>query len=68
MSFIKKYINEVSILIEEIKTDPKLIYNRYCKVDALIGPVNSIDLIDEFLQAYYENPTQDFSKITSKYK
>jgi len=68
MSFIKKYINEVSVIIKNIKTDPELVYNQYCKADALIGSTDSIDLIDEFLQAYYENPTQDFSKITSKYK
>ena len=38
------------------------------KADVFIGPEGGIDLINEFLQAYYEDPTQDFSKITSKYK
>lgn len=68
MSFIKKYINKTAVIIEEIELNPKLAYNRYYKFDALIGPCDSIDLMNEFLQAYYENPTQNFSKITSKYK
>ena len=55
-------------LLERIEKDPESLYTQHYKADVFIGPEGGIDLINEFLQAYYEDPTQDFSKITSKYK
>jgi hypothetical protein len=68
MSFNKKYLTSVDIILQQLEKDIEDVYNKYHTADALIGPTNSVDLINEFLQAYYENPKQDFSKIISKYK
>ena len=68
MSFIKKYLGEISQVIESIEKSPDLYYMNNIKVDAFIGPTNSMKLTDEFIEKYQEDPKQDFSKLTAKYK
>lgn len=68
MSFIKKYLQPVEDIIESIESNPKLFYLNNIKVDTYIGPSKSMQLLDEFITAYQEDDSQDFSKITSKYK
>lgn len=68
MSFIKKYLNNVDEIVEAIIESPADVYRVHTNADALIGPTKSMDLIDEFVKAYQENPEQDFSGIISKYK
>lgn len=68
MSFVKKYLSELSGVIESIETSADLYYMHTSKVDAFIGPGDSIRLTDEFIEKYQENPEQDFSELTAKYK
>lgn len=68
MSFIKKYLADVEFIIEAIEASPEMFYLSNNKVDAFIGPSDSIKLTDEFIQEYQENPGQDFQELTSKYK
>ena len=68
MSFIKKYLSDVESTIEAINDSPEFFYLGHCKVDAFIGPSDSIKLTYEFIQEYQENPEQDFGKLTAKYK
>lgn len=68
MSFVKKYLGELSGVIESIETSADLYYMNTSKVDAFMGPDDSIRLTDEFIEKYQENPEQDFSELTAKYK
>lgn len=68
MSFIKKYLHEVDVIIEAIEDKPELYYMQNIKVDMFIGPSDSIKLTNEFIEKYSEDPGQDFSELTAKYK
>ena len=68
MSFTKKYLNNIESIIEAIEASPEFFYLSNSKVDAFIGPSDSIKLTDEFIQEYQENPGQDFQELISKYK
>lgn len=68
MSVIKKYLPDVIGVIESIEQAPQLYYMNNHKVDVLIGSEEAINLTDEFIEAYMEEPKQDFKKITEKYK
>lgn len=68
MSFVKKYLGELSGVIESIETSADLYYMNTSKVDTFMGPDDSIRLTDEFIEKYQENPGQDFSELTAKYK
>jgi hypothetical protein len=68
MSFIKKYLQNVDQIIEAINVSPKLYYIGNYKVDAFIGSKDSINLTNEFIEKYSEDPEQDFSELTTKYK
>ena len=68
MSFIKKHLDQIEKVIMNIESNPEYVYRSHAKVDAFIGNSNSSELINEFLEAYDEDPSQDFSKITTKYK
>lgn len=68
MSVIKKYMPEVAEVIEKIESFPAGYYLANRKVDIFIGPSESIDLTNEFMEAYDEDSKQDFTKITAKYK
>lgn len=64
MGFNKVYLPEYDVLIKELKTlDSNTFVLRYKKADALIGPSDSIALITEYLEEYYEgsrNFNEDF--------
>lgn len=68
MSFTKKYLRDVEFIVEAIQASPELFYLSNSKVDAFIGPSDSIKLTNEFIQEYQENPGKDFRELTSKYK
>lgn len=68
MSFTKKYLDQIEKVIMNIESNPKFVYMSHSKVDAFMGNSNSEKLINEFLEAYDEDPSQDFSQITAKYK
>jgi len=68
MSFNKKYLTDIKGVIKSIEDSADLYYLSTNKVDAFIGPSDSIKLTDEFIQEYQENPEQDFGKLTAKYK
>ena len=68
MSVIKKYMPEVAEVIEHIESFPQAYYMANRKVDIFIGPSESIDLTNEFIEAYDEDSEQDFTRITAKYK
>ena len=68
MSIIKKYLDQPEKIILEIENRPELVYMAHAKVDAFFGDTNSLNLIDEFITAYEEDPKQDFKGITGKYK
>lgn len=68
MSFIKKYLPEIEAVIESIETTPDLYYMNNAKVDVFFGPSKSAELTNEFIEKYKENPGQDFSELTTKYK
>ena len=68
MSFTKKYLDQIEKVIMNIESNPKFVYMAHSKVDAFMGNSNSEKLINEFLEAYDEDPSQDFSQITAKYK
>ena len=55
-------------VVESIENTPQLYYMNNHKVDILIGAEDAINLTNEFIEAYYEEPNQDFTKITAKYK
>lgn len=65
---IKKYLPSIIDIVESIENTPQLYYMNNHKVDILIGSENAINLTNEFIEAYYEEPNQDFTKITAKYK
>lgn len=65
---IKKYLPSVIDIVESIENTPQLYYMNNHKVDILIGAEDAINLTNEFIEAYYEEPNQDFTKITAKYK
>lgn len=68
MSFTKKYLDQIEKIILDIENRPGLVYLTHAKVDAFFGDTNSLNIIDEFIKAYEEDPEQDFSEITRKYK
>lgn len=68
MSFTKKYLDQIEKLVLLVENNPTQVYMSHVKVDAFFGDTNSLNLINEFLEAYDEDPVQDFSKITAKYK
>lgn len=68
MSFTKKYLDQTEKIILDIENRPELVYLTHSKVDAFFGNTNSLNLIDEFIKAYKEDPKQDFREITGKYK
>lgn len=68
MSFNKKYIHELDIVIKAIEDRPKTYYAQNIKADMFIGPSDSIKLTNEFIEKYSEDPEQDFSELTAKYK
>lgn len=68
MSFTKKYLDQIEKVIIAIENNPRFVYMSHAKVDVFMGDTNSEKLINEFLEAYDEDPSQDFSKITTKYK
>lgn len=68
MSFVKKYLGEVTGIIESIETSADLYYMNTNKVDAFFGPTDSINLTNEFIEKYQEDAEQDFSELTAKYK
>ena len=65
---IKKYLPSIVDVVESIENTPQLYYMNNHKVDILIGNEDAINLTNEFIEAYYEEPNQDFTKITAKYK
>lgn len=54
MSINKRYLPELPLLKEELfKTDSDTFYKRYVSSpDALIGPVDSLEFIEEFAREY----------------
>jgi tyrosyl-tRNA synthetase len=68
MSFTKKYLDQIEKIILDIENRPELVYLAHSKVDAFFGNTNSLNLIDEFIKTYEEDPKQDFRAITGKYK
>lgn len=68
MSFTKKYLDQIEKIILDIENRPKLVYLTHAKVDSFFGDTNSLNIIDEFIKAYEEDPEQDFSEITRRYK
>ena len=68
MSVIKKYLPEVINVIKSIEQSPDLYYMQHHKVDIIIGSEDAMKLTDEFIEAYMEEPKQDFKRITEKYK
>lgn len=68
MSFVKKFLPEIDGVIESIETHPNLYYMNNVKVDVFFGPHKSAELTNEFIEKYQENPGQDFSELTRKYK
>ena len=68
MSFTKKYLDQIEKLVLLVENNPTQVYMSHVKVDAFFGDTNSLNLIDEFITAYEEDPKQDFREITGKYK
>ena len=68
MSVIKKYLPNVVDVIESIEHAPDLYYMQHLKVDIIIGSEDAMKLTDEFMEAYDEDSSQDFTRITEKYK
>jgi hypothetical protein len=70
MSFTKKYLDQTEKIILDIENRPGQVYRLHANADTFIGTgdKHSIELINEFLKAYDENPKQDFNTITEKYK
>ena len=68
MSVIKKYLPKVVDVIESIERSPDLYYMQNIKVDIIIGSEDAMKLTDEFMEAYDEDSSQDFTRITEKYK
>ena len=68
MSVIKKYLPEVINVIKSIEQSPDLYYMQHHKVDIIIGSEDAMKLTDEFMEAYDEDSSQDFTRITEKYK
>lgn len=64
MGFNKVYLPDYDILVKELKVlDSKTFADRYRKADALIGPSQSVNLVTEYLEEYYEgsrNFNEDF--------
>jgi len=64
MGFNKVYLPEYDVLVKELKRlDPNTFVTRYKKADALIGPSESVNLVTEYLEEYYEdsrNFNEDF--------
>jgi hypothetical protein len=55
MGFNKVYVPEYDVLVREILTlDSPTFARRYVKADALIGPSQSVQLINDYLEEYYE--------------
>jgi hypothetical protein len=59
---------KVAEAIEQIESFPEAYYLANRKVDIFIGPGESIELTNEFMEAYDEDSSQDFTRITAKYK
>jgi len=68
MSVIKKYLPNVVDVIESIEQSPDLYYMQHHKVDIIMGSEDAMQLTDEFMEAYDEDSSQDFTRITAKYK
>ena len=68
MSFTKKYLLGINEVIESIEDSAEYYYLITNKVDLFIGSTESIDLTDEFIKKYKEDPKQDFKELTKKYK
>ena len=68
MSVIKKYLPNVVDVIESIEQSPDLYYMQHHKVDIIMGSEDAMQLTDEFMEAYDEDSSQDFTRITEKYK
>lgn len=68
MSVIKKYLPNVVDVIESIEQSPDLYYMQNIKVDIIMGSEDAMQLTDEFMEAYDEDSSQDFTRITAKYK
>ena len=68
MSVIKKYLPKVVDVIESIEQSPDLYYMQHHKVDIIMGSEDAMQLTDEFMEAYDEDSSQDFTRITAKYK
>lgn len=54
MSINKKFLPELALLKAELlQIDSESFYNKYVlKADALIGPAESVDFINEFAREY----------------
>ena len=57
MSFTKKYLDQIEKLVLLVENNPTQVYMSHVNVDAFFGGTNSLNLIDEFLKAYDEDPT-----------
>lgn len=68
MSVIKKYLPEIINVIKSIEQSPDLYYMQHHKVDIIMGSEDAMQLTDEFMEAYDEDSSQDFTRITEKYK
>lgn len=55
MGFSKKYVPEYHLLVKELLTiKPIDAVTKYTGADALIGPTDSMELLNDFIKNYYE--------------
>lgn len=53
MGFNKRFVPPYAVLVKEIETlDSKMVIDRYLNADALIGPSDSMDLLNAFIYEY----------------
>lgn len=53
MGFNKRFVPPYEVLVKEIQSlEAKMVADRYLNADALIGPQDSMDLLNAFIYEY----------------